>query len=250
MGEGEEEEEGGGGEDAADNKIPVTDAEPFKATTNTLRLPSERPGSESGPVVELEETETFPVAEEEKKLPEAEFATIESNEENTADASKSEAVPLTIISFRPVGRHFPRRPFPLSLRPGHRCGHGRRQPKRWTPRFHGSEREKDTPYGDDMILSSGDEMKFDRPFRGGARQIPARWFNFRHGGPRFPYKHDDDMESERPHRHHRRHHHHDHDLDQENEVEENHREHKHDHEHRHEHRGGLFRGFRKFLNRF
>jgi len=234
------------GRDAAD-KVPVADAK----HTNTLLLPSERTESES-------ESESATVAEwepetvAESKLPEAELATIESNEENTVDTSKpTESVPLTVISFRHVGRHFPRHPFPFSFRQRHRCG-GHRRGKRLTPRFHGSEGERDTPYGDDMILSSGNEMRSDHPaFRGGVRQIPARWVNIRHGGPRFPFRHDDDMESERPHRHHR---HHDHDHDEVNEGEEKPREHKHDHEHRHEHehkhRGGLMRSFRKFLNRF
>ncbi|KAL6177393.1 hypothetical protein ACLB2K_048919 [Fragaria x ananassa] len=223
-----------------DNKIPVTDAE-IKATTttdNTLRLPSERPGSET--VLESE-PETVSVAEE-QKLPEAaEFATIVSNEENT-DASKSETLPLTVISFRPVGRHFPRRPFPLGFR------HGHRQAK-WTPRVRDLQKDA-TPYGDDMILASGEpELRFDRPFRGGARpQIPARWTDFRHVGPRFPHKHGDEMDSERPHVHHRRHRHHDHDGEMENEGEEHHKEHKH--EHKHEHYHGLFRSFRKFLNGF
>jgi hypothetical protein len=220
------------GRDAAD-KVPVADAQ----HTNTLLLPSERPESESATVAAEWEPET---------------AAIESNEENTVDSSKpTEVVPLTVISFRPVGRQFPRRPFPFSFRQRHRCG-GHRQGKRLTPRFHGSELERDTPYGDDMILSSGNEMRSDHPaFRGGVRQIPARWVNFRHGGPRFPFKHDDDMESERPHRHHR---HHDHDHYEVNEGEEKPREHNHDHEHRHEHehkhRGGLMKSFRKFLNGF
>ncbi|KAL6182351.1 hypothetical protein ACLB2K_043774 [Fragaria x ananassa] len=231
----------------ADNKIPVTDAD-VKATTttdNTLRLPSERPGSET--VVESEPA-TFA---EEQKLPEgAEFVTIVSNEENTADASKSETtLPLTVISFRPVGRHFSRRPFPLGFRHGHRCRHGHRQAK-WTPRVKDLHNKDATPYGDDMILASGEpEMKFDRPFRGEARpQIPARWTDFRHVGPRFPHKHGDEMDSERPHLHHRRHRHHDHDDEMENEGEEHHREHRH--EHRHEQHHGLFRSFRKFLNGF
>ncbi|XP_050365414.1 uncharacterized protein LOC126783875 isoform X2 [Argentina anserina] len=206
------------GLDVADDKIPVTDAD-VKEATNTLRLPSERP--ESGTVMDLE-PETIIIAAEQPKFPESEFSTtILSNDENT-------------ISFRPVGRHFS-----LSFRHGHRCRHNQ---GKWTLRFHGAEREKDdtnTSYGDDMILSSGDELKFDHhPFGGGVRQISAGWGNIRHDVPRFPFKHEDDdnnVESERPRRRHR---HHDHEFDMEMVGEEQHREHKHEHGH------SLFKSFR------
>ncbi|CAN6718579.1 unnamed protein product [Malus baccata var. baccata] len=207
--------------DPADVKLPESNPKPkTPTTTTTILLPSEKPDTES-----------------------ATGATILPKEESTI-----ETVPLTVFSFRPVNRHFPRRPFPLSFRHGRPCGHARRP---WTPRFHGGEREhregESVSYGNDMIMASGDNMGFDPAFRGGVRQIPARWVNFRHGGPRFPFRHEEEMELERPHHHHHHRHHHDHDQDRREGFEGMEKPFR---EHKHEHEGGLMRKFRKFLNHF
>lgn len=229
------------GHDQSATKLPVTESNPAV----TLLLPSEKPDSEPATFFQWEHD-----AADSSKLTDTDGPTILANEEST-EFKHSETVPLTVISFRPINRHFPRRPFPLSFRHGHRCRHGHRQFGPWTPRFHGGERERDqdvVSYGDDMILSSGDDTRFVPAFHGGPRQIPARWENFRHGGgPGFPHRHDDDMEFERPHHHHHHRHRHDHDHDhrrEEFEGMENPRE------HRRQRDGGLFGRFRKFLNHF
>lgn len=223
------------GRDLANTKFPESETKPATA----ILLPSEKRDSEPA-----KDFEWIPEAAA-TKLPDSDGPTILANEEST-EFTHSESVPLTVISFRPVNRHFPRRPFPLSFRHGHRCRHGRRHVGPWSPRFHGGERDRDAvPYGNDMIL--GDDLAFDPVFRGLPRQIPPRWGSFRHGGPRFPFRHDDDMELERPHHHH--HHRHDREHDREEfEGMEKPREHRHEHEREHE--GGLMRKFRKFLNRF
>ncbi|KAM3001612.1 hypothetical protein FF2_037888 [Malus domestica] len=227
------------GRDPAGAKFPESRPKPRQPTT-TILLPSEKPVDDPATLPEWREITT-------SKLPESDGATILANEEST-EFQHSETVPLTVISFRPVNRHFRRRPFPLSFRHGHRCRHAHRP---MSPRFHGGEGDA-VSYGNDMLVASSDDMGFNPAFRGGARQIPARWVNIRHGGPRFPFRHEEDMELERPHHHHHRRHHHEHDHDHDRReefegTEKQPREHKHDHEH---HGGGLMRRVRKFLNHF
>ncbi|OIW11749.1 hypothetical protein TanjilG_10951 [Lupinus angustifolius] len=82
-------------------------------------------------------------------------------------------VPLTFVTFRPINRHVPRNPLPLSLslRTGkRRCRHGHRRP---------------IPYGHDAIVMS--DAAVDPSNRGVVRQIPTRWARFQGGARmRFP----------------------------------------------------------------
>ncbi|GAV65784.1 hypothetical protein CFOL_v3_09298 [Cephalotus follicularis] len=212
-----------------DLNIPLPESE--AKTTNTILLPTEKPES----VVEFEPEVT------ESKLPEPEIP-----EEST----ETETVPLTVISFRPQNRQFPRHPF-LPFRNRHGCRQNR-QFKIGGARVH---HDGEISYGNDMLQSYSEDSSSDPEFRGGERKIPARWVRFHHGGARFPFKHDVEMrdEIERPHRHHHDHdderHHHDRDED-------HHHRHHHDHdderEHEHHERreGGFMWGIRKFLNQF
>ncbi|KAL2322426.1 hypothetical protein Fmac_026805 [Flemingia macrophylla] len=92
-------------------------------------------------------------------------------------------VPLTLLRFRPINRHFP----PLSLRSGHRrCRHGR---------------PRQIPYGNDMIHIADADA---------ASQIRPRWVTVHSSAtvkPR-PYATVDAHEFSREHRHHRHYHHH------------------------------------------
>ncbi|KAF3448691.1 hypothetical protein FNV43_RR09404 [Rhamnella rubrinervis] len=193
--------------------------------TATLRLPSER--DESEPVTKVE----WVRESTESKRPE----TTESFDKPD-ESEPSDSVPLTVISFRPINRHFPRRPFPLTFRRGHPCRHSHPQFKPWDPR----PQRREVSYGNDMIVS--DELRFkpvshneDQP------QIPARWSTFRQVGPRFPFRHDDEMERPHHHHHHRfRHHHVEGGENEEREVE---------HEHNNG-EGGFMMRVRKFLNHF
>ncbi|KAJ4711907.1 sarcoplasmic reticulum histidine-rich calcium-binding protein-like [Melia azedarach] len=81
-------------------------------------------------------------------------------------------VPLTVINFRPINRHFPRHPS-LTLRHRRPCRHHRMgRPAR----IH----QREVSYGNDMLMSSGENKV--------VRQIPADG-----NGPRFPFGRDDDV---------------------------------------------------------
>ncbi|PSS11320.1 Myb-related protein like [Actinidia chinensis var. chinensis] len=181
--------------------VPEADAKP------TLLLPSEKTSAE----IDAED------------LPESETRTVD-------------ALPLTIVTFRPVNRHVPSMrayPFRIGVR---RCRHGMR------PMMYPRARGGEVPYGDDMILG-GERRDFDpEMFHGGVRQIPARWMRFHHhhhhdhhhgeGMPAFPFdRHHDMFAKQRFGRPFRR--------EEEGEREEEERE-----------EGGFMSRFRKFLNHF
>lgn len=221
--------------DLPENDVMSIDAllpESNPKATDAILLPSEKPT-----VVEFEpETET--------KLPEIDTA--EETKETEIDSA-----PLKFVSFRPINRHFPRRPFP-PFRHGSRCRHHHKI-KPWAPRFNGRE----IPYGNDMILSGGEDVV---------------WTEFHHGGPKFSFMNDVDRREEMKRPHHRHHHHHDRLVAGEvEEKEEREQEHEHEHHHHHhdrlvegereveekrerkhddEHEGGLVKVFRKFLPHF
>ncbi|EXC63302.1 hypothetical protein L484_000045 [Morus notabilis] len=182
--------------------LPEADSKP--STTGDILLPSEKHVSEPG-------SETIQV----------------NLEESVSEPGADDAAPLTLISFRPVNRHFPRRPFPLTLRHGHRCRH--HFMKQWGQRRpHGDI----IPYGNDMILSTEDRPSFDPVLRSG---FPARWIKIRH------------MEAESAHRrgdkiywpHHDEEHEHDH-----------HHHEEHEHDHKHERQNVFLKSFRKFMKQF
>ncbi|CAL0326275.1 unnamed protein product [Lupinus luteus] len=82
-------------------------------------------------------------------------------------------VPLTFVTFRPINRHVPRNPLPLSLslRTGkRRCRHGHR---------------REIHYGNDAIVAS--DAAVDPSNRGAVRHNPTRWARFQGGARmRFP----------------------------------------------------------------
>lgn len=205
---------------------------------STILLPSERSESEPVTLVELEPEST-----------ESNFAEFRTGESSPHDSESTPySVPLTVISFRPINRHFPRRPFPLSFRHGHRCRHGHHQFKPWGPR----PLRREVSYRNDMV--DGEEPKSKPVFGDGEEpQIRTRMIRLRQGGPRFPFRHDEDL-TERPN-------HHDQDHDHHHRLHVFHRQHMDmeggqtkerevEKEHKHDHAETFMKSFRKFLNRF
>ncbi|KAF7828153.1 histidine-rich glycoprotein-like [Senna tora] len=213
------------------NHDSLSESDHNSAVPNTIFLPSDKleseSESESESVTDIQSDRQNSDSKTSKPDTEVELEPLESTES---------AEPITVISFRPVNRHIPRRPLPLSFRLGHRCRHGH-EFKPWNPRLP----RRQIPYGNDMILSNGEDRSFDLNMPdGGVRQIPVRWTRFRRVDPRF----SDETRMERsdvmrrPHFHH----HHDHDHD-------------HDHHHFHEHErdhddDGVMKRIRKFLQHF
>ncbi|XP_021292483.1 uncharacterized protein LOC110422790 [Herrania umbratica] len=109
-----------------ESKLPESDSK----TTNAVFLPSEKPGLESAEVVDFK--------------PDA-----------LETVSDVDSVPLTEISFRPVNRHFPRRPM-IPFRHKHNC----RFHRRFRPLNRGLQQKRYISYGDDMILSD-ERTQFD-----------------------------------------------------------------------------------------
>ncbi|KAG6684833.1 hypothetical protein I3843_12G083700 [Carya illinoinensis] len=188
-------------------------------TRTTVLLPSEKHGSELPTMVEFKPKKTDP------KLPGSD-----------AKESETDSVHLTMVSFRPINRHFPRHSFPVTFHRGHHFRrhhhHHHHHIHELKPRFHG----RDVPYGDDMILSDEKYSSSNRPLpRGGVRQIPVRWAKFGHEGPRFHHGHDDVEGREHMKKKKKRHH---------RSVEREEMEGQHDHE------GGFMNKFRQFLMQF
>ncbi|KAE8717172.1 Pectin lyase-like superfamily protein [Hibiscus syriacus] len=166
------------------------------------------------------------------------------------DASETDSgigsIPLTMIRFHPVTRHFPRRPL-IPFRHKHSCRFHKRF-RSLNPRFH---QKGFISYGNDMILS--DDRSFDPESHGVVRQVDDRWGSFHDDDARSKH-HDQDREDD----HHHHHHHHD------NEEEDDHHSHDHDddhHHHRHHHKegeegekehrgGGFMEKFRRFFIHF
>lgn len=159
----------------------------------------------------------------------------EKTESTETDAASE---PLTMISFRPVNRHF--RPFPLTSRRGHGCRQHRRENhihkfKPWGPRFPNRE----VPYGNDMIVPNEENSGSDPEFRGEAREM---WAKPGHVGHRF---HHEDDDGERKEHMKKRHHHHDHEHEEREE-----REGEDNQDHEHEHESGFMKRVSKFLDLF
>ena len=139
----------------------------------------------------------------------------------------------TVLTFRPMNRQFQRmherrRPFPFRM--PHRCRH---HFKPMGPRFI----NRQIPFGNDMIMAKDEEAPAETGpvFRGGrVGQHPARWVKLHHRGPKIPMGHKvlsrEDFKRTQPR------------LDREDMERGPHDE--------KEQGGGLFKGFRKFLNRF
>lgn len=188
-------------------------------TATAILLPSERSGFEPSKIVD--------------------FKHDDASETDTV----VESVPLTKISFRPVNRHFPRRPL-LPFRHKHNCRYHKRF-RPWNPQF---QQKHYISYGDDMILSD-DKTRFDPKADVPVRQIQARW-------ARFP---DDGAESKepvdfmKPH-HHDHEHEHDHDEDHHHHFHHHHRRHHHEEEEERDeeeaHEGGLMKRLSKFFIHF
>ncbi|KAF5478111.1 hypothetical protein F2P56_004698 [Juglans regia] len=153
----------------------------------------------TSPAADTENTRTTILLPSEKHEPE--FATMVSVSEETDSnlpEPESNSIPLTMISIRPIDRHFPRRPFPLMFRHGHRCRHHRHprhdqqheghEFKPWGPRFP----DREVPYGNDMIVADEKDSGSNPESRGVVRQIPGRWVKFSHQEPRF---HHGDVEA-------------------------------------------------------
>lgn len=89
------------------------------------------------------------------------------NTETDPNSAVVTAVPLTEITFRPVNRRFHLR----SKRP---CRHHFK--------FYPTVREnEEISYGNDMILSSGENSDFEQPIaRGAGKRIPGRWMRMHH----------------------------------------------------------------------
>ena len=199
----------------------------WKADVNSERLPDSEVTIGKLPENEGKEAIT-PELESEidgAKLPEPEvFEPAEESESNV------ESVPLTVVTFRPINRHFQRmhdrRPFPFRM--PHRCRH---HFKPIGPRF----LHREIPFGNDMIMARDDDAptNIGPVFRGGRlRHHPARWVKLHHRGPKIPLGHEglsrDDFKTTYPH------------VEGED-MERGPGE---------QEQGGLFKGFRKFLNGF
>ncbi|KAG8375089.1 hypothetical protein BUALT_Bualt10G0064100 [Buddleja alternifolia] len=90
---------------------------------------------------------------------------VRSEAANAETESDSAAVPLTRITFRPINRRFDVR----SKRP---CRHH--------SRFN-NPRMKEIPYGNDMIVASGENSDFEDPvIHGGGRRTSGWWVRLHH----------------------------------------------------------------------
>lgn len=245
---------------------------PGSVPNTMILLPSEKIESEpvTSTVVELEPETTF-TDKTQPKLEEADVTVTELTVPTESDDSVS--IPLKTTSFRPIDRLYRSRPIPLYFRHGHRCRFHRfhhlrhhqhhdhddndksedqiSEFKQWGSKpIVDSTNDREVPYGNDMILSSGNEDSSSD--RGMVRQAPAKWKRFGHGGPRFHI--DDDVDTKmKMKRHHRHVEGQAWDREEHEEREHKHRhehEHEHEHEHGHEHKheGGFMRKIRKFLN--
>lgn len=204
--------------DQPENDVEISDSftglpesNPRAQTLITLFLPREN----LEPETELAETSTG------TKLPDGDPETV-TTEGIKRTQIETDSVPLTAATFRPINRHFVRRPFHL-FRDRRPCRNHRRNYYQF--KF---------PYGDDMILTGGEDTVFG-PLRRVDRRIPARWTRFQDVGARFPgSRYDVEWREDmlRPHHHH----HHRHDV-----VER-------DYEEREKKIGdGFMKGIRKFL---
>ncbi|XVF10433.1 hypothetical protein REPUB_Repub07fG0182500 [Reevesia pubescens] len=189
-------------------------------TTTTILLPSERPGFEPSKIVDF------------------------NNDDVSSETDSGvESVPLTMISFHPVNRHFPRRPL-VPYRHKHNC----RFHKRFRPLNPPFQQKRSISYGNDMILSD-ERTRFDPESRGVVRQIQARWARFPDEGAESK-EHVDFM---KPHHHEHEHaHHHD---DEHHHHYYHHRRHHHGEEderdgEEHENEGWFMARFHKFFVNF
>ncbi|KAL1532770.1 hypothetical protein AAHA92_32739 [Salvia divinorum] len=96
---------------------------------------------------------------------------------NFADVS---AVPMTKITFRPVNRHFLKRP----------CRHHFK--------FYPTMRDnQQIPYGNDMLIASGENSDFKQHVgHGGGKRIPGRWMRMHHHHLRYRRGEDSDSDNE------------------------------------------------------
>ncbi|KAF5734762.1 hypothetical protein HS088_TW15G00254 [Tripterygium wilfordii] len=202
--------------DVIGHDLPRTFPDPETKTTRAILLPSEKPESRPATVVDWEPLSDIPESDD--------TAAVESSSSETE--TETESVPLTIISFRPINRRF-RSPGRL-MRPhsrAHRCRHHHQMLKPWGP-----FRSRVVSYGDDMLISGFKGLGPDPMFRGGVRQIPARWVR---EGTRFPFLRRERMRWAQPRKDEKR-------------EEENHEK---EHHHHHHHEKDWFMGrIRKFLN--
>ncbi|KAL1552026.1 hypothetical protein AAHA92_12874 [Salvia divinorum] len=109
---------------------------------------------------------------------------IKANTETDPNFAVVSAVPLTEITFRPVNRRFHvKRP----------C-RGRHHHFKFYPTMRESE---PIPYGNDMILASGENSDFEQPiFRSGGKRIPGRWTRVRNHHLRQRHRRGEDSDSE------------------------------------------------------
>ncbi|KAI9108354.1 hypothetical protein K1719_020545 [Acacia pycnantha] len=241
---------------------------------DAIFLPSERLESESVPVAESQPE----ISDSKISKPDSEVETLKPMESSEV----SDSLPITTISFRPINRHMPWRPMRFPARSGHRCRHNHKF-KPWNPRLPRHQ----IPYGNDMILSNGQENNFDVLPDDRVPKIPMRWTRFgrfESDEPgmerikevmmrRYRYHHERDHDDEHDHHHdhddehdhhherdhdeeHDHHHDHKHDHDHDDEHDHHpHHKHEHDREHDHHHErdheeGGLMKSIRKFLQHF
>ncbi|XP_028774841.1 histidine-rich glycoprotein-like [Neltuma alba] len=222
---------------------------------NAISLPSERSESESATVIRSQpEISNSKISEAESEV--ETFKLTESSE-------ASDSVPITTITFRPLNRHMPWRPMPFPFHHGHRCRHNHKF-KPWNPRIPHHQ----IPYGNDMILSNGEEKDSDVLPDDRVPKIPTRWTRFGRFESRFtdePVMETSEEVMMRPRHHHHDHehehdhdHHHDHDHEHDHDHHHDH-DHEHDHEHDHHHNqfyerdhehGALMKSIRKFLQHF
>lgn len=233
----------------------LTESDSEAAASGTILLPIEKPDGQV--VANLEWKEALggeQLSEREVaigKLPEIEVKDASKSEPETKiDGAKLpepdvlepveeafstiEQMPLTVVTFRPINRHFrpihDRRPLPF-LKP-HRCRHHHFKPM--GPRFV----HREIPYGNDMIMAKGDREEGPASvgpvFRGERlRRLPSRWMKLHHRGPKIPMRHEEfSGENFKPMR---------------PQVEEENMDRTSGEKKEH---GGFFKGIRKFLNGF
>ncbi|KAK4262878.1 hypothetical protein QN277_028377 [Acacia crassicarpa] len=205
-------------------------------------LPSERLESESAPVIESQPE----ISDSKISKPVSEVETSKLTESSEA----SDSIPITTITFRPINRHMPWRQMRFPARPGHRCRHNHKF-KPWNPRLPRHQ----IPYGNDMILSNGQENNFDVLPDDRVPKIPMRWTTFGRFESQFTdepgmerikevmtrryrYHHERDHDDEHDHHRERDHddeHDHRHERDHDDEHDHRHeRDHDDEHDHRHE----------------
>lgn len=145
-------------------------------TVSLARAPPKIDASAAQVALPLSDADADPVA---LRLPTE--ADAKANTETDPNLAVVSAVPLTEVAFRPVNRRF----------------HVKR-PCRHHFKFYPTMRESEPiPYGNDMILASGENSDFEQPIaRAGGKRIPGRWMRTHHRHHHLRHRRGEDTDSD------------------------------------------------------